>query len=86
MSVRSRSVADPVRSNNVFMDIYPRGSVKDERVVTRTSRMGLGTIRTLTDGLRMRYGRAKIQILTSVRTSRKNQNKFEKSNNFSVMP
>ena len=39
------------------MDIYGRGSVKDERDATRTYRMGLGTIRTLTDELRMRYGR-----------------------------
>ena len=58
MSVRSRSVAHPVRTGNVFTDIYCRGSVKDERDATRTSRMGLGTIRTLMDELRMRYGRA----------------------------
>ena len=58
MSVHSRSVADPVRSGNVFTDIYCCGSVKDERDATRTSRMGLWTIRTITDELRMRYGRA----------------------------
>ena len=55
VSVCSRSVANPVRSSNVFTDIYCRGSVKDEGDATRTSRMGLGTIRTLTDELRMRY-------------------------------
>ena len=58
MSVHSRPVADPVRSSNVFTDIYSHGSVKDERDVTRTFRMGLGTIRTLMDELRMRYRRA----------------------------
>ena len=58
MSVRRRSVADLVRSGNVFMDMYWRGSIKDERDATRTSTMGLGAIRTLTDELRMRYGRA----------------------------
>ena len=57
MSVRSRSVADLVRSGNVFMDIYCRGSVKDVRDATRTSRMGLRTIRTLTDDLRIRCRR-----------------------------
>ena len=56
-SVRSRSVADPVRCGNVFTDIYCCRSV-DERDTTKTSRMGLWTIRTLTDELRMRYGRA----------------------------
>ena len=40
------------------MDIYCHRSVKDERDATRTSRMGLETIKTLTDELRMRYGRA----------------------------
>ena len=39
LSVHRRSVAVPVRSSNVFMDIYCRGSVKDERDATRTSRM-----------------------------------------------
>ena len=53
-----QSVADPVRSSNVFMDSYCHGSIKDERDATRTSGMGLWTIRTLTDELRMRYGRA----------------------------
>ena len=56
VAVCRRSVADPVRSSNVFSDFYWRGSVKDERDATRTSRMGLGTIRTLTDVLWMRYG------------------------------
>ena len=53
-----QSVADPVRSGNVFMDFYCRRSVKDERDATRISRMGLRTIRTLTEELQMRYGRA----------------------------
>ena len=52
-----QSVADPVRSGNVFSNLYWHGSVKDERDATRTSRMGLGTIRTLMDVLQMRYGR-----------------------------
>ena len=56
VSIRSSSVADPVKSSNVFMDIYARRSIK--RDITRTSRMGLGTIRTLRDELRMRYRRA----------------------------
>ena len=50
-----QSVADPVRSGNVFTDIYWCRSVKDEGDATRTSRMGLGTIRTLTNELWMRY-------------------------------
>ena len=56
VSVCSRSIADPVRFGNVFTDIYCRGNVKDERDATRTSRMGLGTKRTLMDELWMRYG------------------------------
>ena len=40
------------------MDIYCRGSVKDVRDATRTSRMALQTIGTLRDELRMGYGRA----------------------------
>ena len=51
MSVRGRSVADLVRSGNVFGDICWRRSVKDERDATRISRMGLRTIRTLRDEL-----------------------------------
>ena len=43
----------------------------DERDATTTSRMGLQTIRTLTDEVRMRYGRA--TDTASVQTSRKNQ-------------
>ena len=39
------------------MDIFCRGSVKDVRDATRTSRMGIRTIRTLMDELRMRYRR-----------------------------
>ena len=39
-------------------DICCHGSVKDKRDATRTSRMGLRTIKTLTDELRMRYERA----------------------------
>ena len=46
------------RYGNVFTNIYCRRSVKDERDATKTSRMGLGTIRTLTDELLMRYRRA----------------------------
>ena len=54
-----QSAADLVRSGNVFNGYYYcHGSVKDERDATRTSRMGLRTIRTLVDELRMRYGRA----------------------------
>ena len=53
-----QSVADPVRFGYVLGDICWCGSIKDERDATRTSRMGLQTIRTLTDELRMRYGRA----------------------------
>ena len=56
------------------MDIYWRGSIKDERDTTRISRMDLGTIRTLADELRMRYGRA---TNTKVRTDF-----TEKSNGF----
>ena len=79
VSVCSRSIADLVRSGHVFTDIYCRGSVKDERDATRTSRMGLGTIRTLMDEPRMRYRRA---IYTEVR-----MDFTEKSNcfNFSIM-
>ena len=51
-----QSVADPVRSGYVMGDICWYGSVTDERDATRTSRMGLWTIRTLTDELRMSYG------------------------------
>ena len=51
-------IADPVRSGNVFMDIFCRRSVKDVRDATRTFRMGIRTIRTLTDELQKRYGRA----------------------------
>ena len=49
---------DPVRSGNVFMDIFCHGSIKDVRDAIRTSRMGIRTIRTLTYELQMRYGRA----------------------------
>ena len=48
-----QSVADPVRSSNVFGDICWHGSVKDEKYATRTSRMGLETTRTLTEELRI---------------------------------
>ena len=58
VSVRSRSVADLLRSVNVFRDIFCRRSVKDVRDATRTSRMGIRTIRTVTEELQMRYGRA----------------------------
>ena len=46
-------------------------SVTDERDATRTSRKGIGTIRTPTDELRMRYGRT--TDTASVWTSWKNQ-------------
>ena len=62
MSLCSRSIADPVRSVYVFTDIYWTGSIKDERDATRTSRMGLGTIRTLMDELWMRYGRIDTKV------------------------
>ena len=58
MSVRRRSVADPRRSVNVFRDIFCCGNVKGVRDATRTSRMGIQTIRTVTEELQMRYGRA----------------------------
>ena len=44
-----QSIANLVRSGNVFGDICWHGSIKDERDATRTSRMCLQTIRTLTD-------------------------------------
>ena len=52
-----QSVADPVRSGYVLGDICWHRSITDERDATRTSRMGIQTIRTLTDELRMRYRR-----------------------------
>ena len=51
------SVADSVRSGYVLGDICRHGSIKDERDVTRITRMGLRTM-TLADELRMRYRRA----------------------------
>ena len=65
-----QSVADAVRSGYVLGDICCHRSVTDERDATRTSRMGIRTIRTLTDEL-WRYGRT--TDTASVRTSRKNQ-------------
>ena len=59
-----QSVADLVRSGYVLGEICWHGSVMDERDATRTSRMGIWTIRTLTDELRN---------AASVQTSRKNQ-------------
>ena len=56
VSIRGRSVADLVRSSYVLGDICWHGSVTDERDATRTSRMGIKTIRTLTDELRKNYG------------------------------
>ena len=58
VTVCSRSVADLVRSVNVFMDIFCCRSMKDVRDVTRSSRMGIRTIRTVTEELQMRYRRA----------------------------
>ena len=49
MSVRSRS-------GNVIGDICWYGSVKDDRDAARTSRMGLRTIRALTNEIRKSYG------------------------------
>ena len=66
-----QSVADPVRSDYVLGNICWHGSVTDERDATRTSRMGIQTIRTLTDELRMRYGRT--TDTASIWTSQKNQ-------------
>ena len=58
VSIHSRSVADPVRSGYVLANICWHGSVMDERDATRTSRMGIRTLKTLTDELRIRCGRA----------------------------
>ena len=52
-----QSIADPLGSINVFRDIFCHGSIKDVRDATRTPRMGIHTIRTVTEELRMRYGR-----------------------------
>ena len=51
----SRSVADPAM---FFTEIFCCGSVKDVRDATRTSRMDIRIIRTLTEELRMGYRRA----------------------------
>ena len=53
-----QSIADPLRSVNVFRDIFCRGSLKDVKDATKTSRMGIQTIRTVLQELQMRYGRA----------------------------
>ena len=53
-----QSIADRLRSVNVFRDIFCRGSFKDIRDATMSSRMGIQTIRTVTEELRMRYRRA----------------------------
>ena len=66
-----QSVADPVRSGYVLGDICWHGSVTDERDATRTSRMGIQTIRTLTNELRIRYRRTR--DTESIQTSWKNQ-------------
>ena len=58
MSVLFGSVVDPLTSVNVFRDIFCRRSIKDVKDATRTSRMGIRTIRTVTEELRMRYRRA----------------------------
>ena len=57
MSVHNRSVADPVRSINVFNGYFCHRSIKDVGDATRTSRMGIQTIRTVTKELRMRHRR-----------------------------
>ena len=65
-----QSVADPA----MFSRIFIIRSIKDERDVTRISRMSLGTIRTPTDELWMRYGRA---TDTNIRTDfPENQTRF----------
>ena len=51
-----QSVADAVRSGYVLGNICGHGSVTDERDAARTSRMGIWTIRTLTDEIRKNYG------------------------------
>ena len=56
VSIHSRSIADPVRSGNVLGDICWHGSITDQRDATRASRMGIRTIRTLTDELWKIYG------------------------------
>ena len=56
VSIRSRSVTDPVRSGYVLGNICWHGSVTDERDATRTSMMGIRTIRSLTDEIRKNYG------------------------------
>ena len=58
MSAHSRSLEDPLRSGNVFTDIFCHRSIKDVRDGVRTCRMGTRTIRTVTEERRMRYGRA----------------------------
>ena len=51
-----QSVADQVRSGYVFGDICCHGSVTDEWDATRTSRMGIRTIRTHTAEIRKNCG------------------------------
>ena len=53
------------------MDIFGRGSAKDVRDATRTSRMGIRTIRTLMDEIRKSYA-YQLQI-RSAKPLRKNQ-------------
>ena len=65
------SVSICSRSGYVLGDVCWHRSIKDERDATRTSRMGIQTVRTLTGELRMKYGRT--TDTPSVRTSRKNQ-------------
>ena len=50
-----QSLADPVSFGYALSDICWHGSVMDERDVIRTSRMGIQTIRTLTDEIRKNY-------------------------------
>ena len=57
-------VADPVRSTYVLGDICWHGSITDERDATRTSRMCLRTIRTLTDELRIPRVMDTVSVLT----------------------
>ena len=49
------------------MDIFCHGSVKDVRDATRTSRMGIQTIRTLTDELREDTEELRISITDKIR-------------------
>ena len=65
-NLQTLSVSVRSRSGNVLQDFCWHGSVKDERDATKTSRIGLRTIRTLTEEIRKSYG-----YIRSVKTVRK---------------